>query len=148
VLDWDGSGWTQQTKVAADDGAPGDSFGFSAAVSDAGETAAIGSPNDTGAEILSGSTYIFSSDDGSGGGGGGDGPPEVVDGSPVRDPDDDGRYEDIDGNGEVDIFDVRALFNNLDQPVVQDNPEYFDFDDSQDGQVDIFDVQALFNELR
>jgi len=65
----------------------------------------------------------------------------------ARDPDGDGLYEDVDDSGgEPDIFDVRALFNNLDDPDLQADAEYFDFDDSG-GEVDIFDVRALFNEL-
>lgn len=65
--------------------------------------------------------------------------------NPVSDPDDDGEYEDVNGDDTFDIVDVQALFANLDDDAVQNNPEKFDFND--DGTVDIVDVQALFFEL-
>ncbi|MDQ2054593.1 PKD domain-containing protein [Halobellus sp. H-GB7] len=65
--------------------------------------------------------------------------------SPVTDVDDDGAYEDINGDGEFNIVDIQGLFVNLDDEAVQDNPAYFDF--NGDGTVDVADVQALFNEL-
>ncbi|RLM53930.1 PKD domain-containing protein [Halobellus sp. Atlit-31R] len=65
--------------------------------------------------------------------------------SPVTDVDDDGAYEDINGDGEFDIVDVQGLFVNLDDDAVQETPAYFDFND--DGTVDVVDVQALFAEL-
>ena len=65
--------------------------------------------------------------------------------SPVTDVDDDGVYEDINGDGEFNIVDIQGLFVNLDDEAVQDNPAYFDF--NGDGTVDVVDVQALFNEL-
>lgn len=60
----------------------------------------------------------------------------------------DGLYRDVDGDEEVDTFDVQALYENLDSDAVQENPEAFNFrgDDSED--VSIFDLQALFNDLR
>lgn len=64
-----------------------------------------------------------------------------------RDPDGDGLYEDIDGDGEVTIFDVQALFSNLDSPVVQNNSRVFNFSGSDESTVSIVDVQALFDEL-
>ena len=48
------------------------------------------------------------------------------------------------------ILDVQALFNNLDNPAVQNNAELYRFQQSgQDGRdVNILDVQALFNKLQ
>jgi hypothetical protein len=66
------------------------------------------------------------------------------DGTPV-DIDGDGRYEDVNGDGVFDIVDAQALFANLDDPVVQNNPDAFDF--NGDGVVNVVDVQRLFNEL-
>jgi PKD repeat protein len=60
------------------------------------------------------------------------------------DPDDDGRYEDVNGDGEVNVVDVQALFSNLDSPWVRNNPQAFDFND--DGTFSVVDVQALFVE--
>ena len=65
--------------------------------------------------------------------------------NPPNDLDGDGRYEDVNGDGTFDIVDVQALFANLDDSVVQNNPDAFDF--NGDGQVDVVDVQRLFNEL-
>ncbi|WP_144923391.1 PKD domain-containing protein [Halorubrum salsamenti] len=61
------------------------------------------------------------------------------------DPDGDGFYEDINGDGQFDIVDVQALFANLDDGTVQNNPDAFDF--NQDGGVDVVDVQKLYNEV-
>jgi len=74
------------------------------------------------------------------------GPPSLqpYDSRPT-DPDTDGRFEDVDGSGSFDIFDVQALFNELESEEVQRYAPFFDYDES--GSVDIFDVQALFNEL-
>jgi hypothetical protein len=65
--------------------------------------------------------------------------------SQPTDPDDDGLYEDINGDGESDIVDVQALFSNSDDEVIQNNPGAFDFND--DGSVNVADVQKLFKLL-
>ena len=50
--------WTQQAKLVATDGAAGDLFGFSVAIS--GDTALVGAPDDNvGANTDQGSAYIF-----------------------------------------------------------------------------------------
>ncbi|MFC5136487.1 MULTISPECIES: PKD domain-containing protein [Haloferacaceae] len=64
---------------------------------------------------------------------------------PPQDPDDDGLYEDINGDGTFDINDVQALFVNRNDATIQDNPMKFDF--NGDDTFDIIDVQALFNQL-
>jgi hypothetical protein len=79
------------------------------------------------------------------------GPPAskpVVGDAPPRDPDDDGRCEDVDGDGEVDVVDVQALFAHRESGVVQSNPRAFDFSDppTGDGEVNVVDVQALFEQ--
>jgi PKD repeat protein len=66
-------------------------------------------------------------------------------GDPAQDLDGDGLYEDVDGNGEANIFDVQALFENQDAAPVQNNAELFNFD-GQNG-IDIFDIQSLFEQL-
>ncbi|MFC5973466.1 malectin domain-containing carbohydrate-binding protein [Halomarina salina] len=58
------------------------------------------------------------------------------------DPDGDGLYEDVNGDGSVDVGDAQALFANNDDPVVQNNVDAFDF--NGDGSVDVGDAQALF----
>ncbi|MFD1599907.1 malectin domain-containing carbohydrate-binding protein [Halobellus rarus] len=58
------------------------------------------------------------------------------------DPDGDGVYEDVNGDGNVDVGDAQALFVNTDDPVVQNNTAAFDV--NGDGDVDVGDAQALF----
>jgi hypothetical protein len=69
--------------------------------------------------------------------------------NPPQDLNNNGRYEDVDGSGEFDIFDVQALFSDLDSDAVQDYPMAFNFtEDENPEEVTIFDVQALFNRLK
>jgi outer membrane protein assembly factor BamB len=71
-------------------------------------------------------------------------PPPVVGENPPQDLDEDGLYEDIDGDGEFTIGDVYALFQQRGSTVVQENPEYFNFAGEESGDVTLDDVQALF----
>lgn len=64
---------------------------------------------------------------------------------PPTDPDGDGLYEDINGDGESDIVDVQALFTNLDDETIRSNPDAFDF--NGDSSVNVVDVQKLFSEM-
>ncbi|WP_231727921.1 CARDB domain-containing protein, partial [Haloferax profundi] len=61
------------------------------------------------------------------------------------DPDGDGEFEDINGDGEVNIVDVQAMFVNRDKVVTTNSSRAFDF--SGNGVVNIIDVQHLFNEV-
>ncbi|MFB6162215.1 MAG: glycoside hydrolase family 5 protein [Halococcoides sp.] len=61
---------------------------------------------------------------------------------PATDPDGDGLYEDLSGNGEVDFPDVNMLFQNSDTAKIRDNAQYYDFE-SGDG-ITLQDVMALF----
>ena len=71
------------------------------------------------------------------------GPGDVTgDGNPATDVDDDGLYEDVNGDGTFDIFDVQAFLENF-----EDSASSSAFDFNEDGSVDIFDVQALLDEL-
>lgn len=76
----------------------------------------------------------------------GGGPPALpgIDIPPI-DHDDDGKFEDLDGDGQADIFDVQALYAHQDETIVSDYYAVYDFDDSQDGDLDILDIQGLFN---
>ncbi|PSP87207.1 hypothetical protein BRC90_11240 [Halobacteriales archaeon QS_4_69_34] len=60
--------------------------------------------------------------------------------TPPRDHDDDGHFEDLNGDGAVDVLDVQLLFARLDGAASGDLG--FDFD--TDGEVTVVDVQALF----
>jgi hypothetical protein len=66
-------------------------------------------------------------------------------GSPPQDLSGNDKYEDIDGEGSFDIFDVQALFNRYDDPALGDHIWAFDF--NGDEILNIFDVQALFATL-
>jgi len=68
----------------------------------------------------------------------------VVGGSeqPAQDPDDDGVYEDVNGDGSVDVLDVQLLFAERNSDVIQNSPGAFDF--NGDGEFDILDVQSLY----
>ena len=78
----------------------------------------------------------------------GPGPGDVTgNGVAAQDVDGDGQFEDIDGNGELDIFDVQALYTNLDTAAVQDNAGAYNFSGSDPSEVTIFDVQALYDKL-
>jgi len=76
----------------------------------------------------------------------GDGPPPVggSDDSPT-DPDGDGEYEDLNGNGEVDYDDVVTYFDNMESEAMTDNAEYYDYNGN--GDVDYADLVDLFGEV-
>lgn len=74
------------------------------------------------------------------------GPGDVTgDGAPATDPDGDGRFEDVTGDGETDILDVVSLFDSRESDTVQNNPNRFDFND--DDETNVLDVVALFNKI-
>lgn len=64
-------------------------------------------------------------------------------GQPATDTTGDDLLNDVNGNTVFDIGDVQALFQNLDDEAVQNNPELFDF--TGDGTVSLLDVQFLFD---
>jgi hypothetical protein len=68
------------------------------------------------------------------------GPEVSVTGRPAQDLDGDGRYDDVNGDGETNILDTQALFNNLDESNIQSNQRYFDFGAGPDTEVSILDV--------
>ena len=74
-------------------------------------------------------------------------PPSVVGDRQPADPDGDGLFEAVRGDSDVTILDVQALFDNLDDPAVQNNAELYGFQAGGSSEVTILDVQGLFNEL-
>jgi hypothetical protein len=73
-------------------------------------------------------------------------PPDVNgEGDLPGDPDDDGVYEDANGDGDLNTGDAQALFSNRDSDAVQDNAAAFDL--NGDGVVNVGDAQALFDEV-
>jgi outer membrane protein assembly factor BamB len=71
--------------------------------------------------------------------------PPVLGEDPPTDPDNDGRYEDINGNGVVTLADVTALFANRESSAVTGSPSAFDF--NENGRFSLADVTRLFEEL-
>lgn len=64
---------------------------------------------------------------------------------PPQDADGDGVFEDINGDGNVDIVDLQALYVVRHDEIVQQNTGSFDIND--DGVVDIVDIQRLYYEM-
>ena len=65
-----------------------------------------------------------------------------------RDPDGDGNYEDINGDGVVDMDDVRALFSLLMSTASLSEAEVAALDFTGDGSFDQYDVQELLDQVR
>ena len=66
-------------------------------------------------------------------------------GDSPTDPDGDGLYEDVNGNGRVDYADVELLFENLESDSVTSNARAFDF--NQNDRLDFDDVVSLYAEV-
>jgi hypothetical protein len=71
--------------------------------------------------------------------------PSPVRGAVPTDPDGDGTFEDVNGDGAAGIGDVVVLFDALSEPAVQDHPTAYDF--NGDGAVGIGDVVVLFDDV-
>ncbi|WP_159077094.1 fibronectin type III domain-containing protein [Halococcoides cellulosivorans] len=71
--------------------------------------------------------------------------PGPIDGRTPTDPDGDGLYEDVNGDGEFNFPDINTLFQNTDSAAVQSDAPFYDFSD--DGAVDLQDVLALFETI-
>ena len=65
--------------------------------------------------------------------------------NPPTDPDDDGLYEDINGNGRKDFDDVVVFYENLEW--VPDNEPVECFDFNGNGRIDFDDIVELYEEL-
>ncbi|WP_226011525.1 serpin family protein [Halomicrobium salinisoli] len=74
-----------------------------------------------------------------------EGPPAVGDGPAPTDPDDDGRYEDLNGNGEVDYDDVVTYFENMDESSMTDHVDAYDYNGN--GDLDYADLVDLFGQV-
>jgi subtilisin family serine protease len=68
--------------------------------------------------------------------------PTVINNASAQDLDNNGVYEDVNGDGEFTIVDVNAFFQNYKKTPIQENTDQFDF--NSDGQVTIVDVNRLF----
>ncbi|ESP86953.1 alkaline phosphatase PhoX [Candidatus Halobonum tyrrellensis] len=67
------------------------------------------------------------------------------DGTAPEDLDNDGLYEDLNGNGRLDYQDVEILFENFDSESVRMNESAYDF--NENGQLDYDDVVSLYEEV-
>ncbi|WP_226021758.1 cellulase family glycosylhydrolase [Halomicrobium salinisoli] len=75
------------------------------------------------------------------------GPPSVGDADArPTDPDDDGRYEDLNGNGEVDYADVVLYFENMDQSAMTSATAAYDYNGN--GELDFADLVDLFGQVQ
>ncbi|WP_090617445.1 fibronectin type III domain-containing protein [Natrinema salaciae] len=63
----------------------------------------------------------------------------------ARDPDGDGLYDDVDGDGQTTHADVNAFYEHLEADGVQENPDAFDFDGN--GRVGFADVLDLLRRV-
>ncbi|GAB6860070.1 alkaline phosphatase PhoX [Haloplanus litoreus] len=73
------------------------------------------------------------------------GPPTVSGGSAPTDPDGDGLYEDINGNGRLDYEDIEMLFSSFDADSVTMNKSAYDF--NENGRLDFDDIVSLYDEV-
>jgi PKD repeat protein len=64
------------------------------------------------------------------------------------DPDGDGLYEDINGDGELTVGDVQMLLTHRDTDVVRANAEFFNFSGTDPGMVTTADIEALYQLLQ
>jgi len=60
------------------------------------------------------------------------------------DPDEDGLFEDVDGNGDVNVIDVAIFLSNFDD-IPANDVQFFDFDGN--GRMNIIDVAVLLDEV-
>ena len=64
-----------------------------------------------------------------------------------KDLDDDGLYEDVNGDGSADVVDVQTLHRNLDSNLVQSHSEAFNFAEDNPEEVTQADVAALYDRV-
>ncbi|WP_226012377.1 cellulase family glycosylhydrolase [Halomicrobium salinisoli] len=67
---------------------------------------------------------------------------EPIDGTMPTDPNGDGLYEDLNGNGEADYSDVVRYFNNMDEPAMTNHTAAYDYNGN--GEIDFADLVDLF----
>ncbi|GCF12345.1 hypothetical protein Harman_02800 [Haloarcula mannanilytica] len=73
------------------------------------------------------------------------GPDTIIGDAAPTDPDGDGHFEDLNGNGRLDYEDVQVLFENMDSDSVRLNVGAYDF--NENGQIDFADVTELYEEV-
>jgi hypothetical protein len=73
------------------------------------------------------------------------GPPAVSGGDAPTDPDNDGLYEDLNGNGRFDYDDIVLLFEEFDSDAVRMHVDAYDFNENE--QIDFDDIVTLYDEV-
>lgn len=73
------------------------------------------------------------------------GPPPVVAGAAPTDPDNDGLYEDLNGNGRLDYDDIVVLFEQFDSDAVRMHVDAYDFNENE--QIDFDDIVTLYDDV-
>jgi secreted PhoX family phosphatase len=73
------------------------------------------------------------------------GPPPVRGGNAPTDPDGDGKFEDLNGNGRLDYDDVTLLFEHIEDDAVRLHVDAYDF--NENGKIDYDEVTELYGEL-
>jgi secreted PhoX family phosphatase len=73
------------------------------------------------------------------------GPPTITGGNAPSDPDRDGYFEDLNGNGRLDYEDIEILFSNFDSDSVTLNKSAYDF--NENGQLDFDDIVTLYEDV-
>jgi len=69
----------------------------------------------------------------------------IIENNGSTDPNGDGRYEDVNGDSQINILDSDVLLRNIDDPIIQDNASRYDF--TRDNRTDRGDVQWLFSRI-
>jgi PKD repeat protein len=73
------------------------------------------------------------------------GPSALGGGDAPTDPDGDGLYEDVNGNGRLDYDDIVTLFEEFDSDAVRMNEAAYDF--NENGELDYDDIVDLYEEI-
>jgi len=73
------------------------------------------------------------------------GPPPVAGSNAPTDPDGDGRYEDVNGNGRLDYADIELLFDSFEGDSVRLNKGAYDF--NENGRLDFDDIVSLYEDV-
>lgn len=68
-----------------------------------------------------------------------------IDGTMPTDPDGDGQFEDVNGNGELDYDDVTTLNEHVGEPAVENHVSTYDF--NLNGEIDYGDVTTLYEQV-
>jgi len=71
--------------------------------------------------------------------------PPPIDGNQPMDLNNDGLFEDVNGDGYFNFGDIVFFFKNFDKPEIKNYPQFYDF--NNDGSVNFGDVVALFKML-